>query len=143
MFRFKALLLIFGILVVSFFFPPFIFLLVIALLFHDWFYTRDSKPDALALTAFLDTKRGYLQSSQWKSKRSQVLHHYNFICQSCGSPATEVHHLSGYSQIPNEPLSSLTALCRDCHQLQHNIYGYPQTLEEYYSWDVPLYKKEN
>jgi len=78
-------------------------------------------------------KERYLNSAKWKSKRFDVLHRDNYTCQSCGSIATEVHHLH-YRNFGNEPLDELTSLCRECHQKIHEKHGYFNIKDDY-----PLY----
>lgn len=92
------------------------------------------------LKRFLDTKASYLKSSTWKTKRLQVLKRDNYTCQSCEATGVilHVHHMRDYKLIPNEPISSLVTLCASCHTQQHQFYGYPQTLADYYNWNAPL-----
>lgn len=88
------------------------------------------------LEVFLQIKKEYLQSTKWQIKRQQVLSRDNFCCTECGTTENlEVHHDKGYSLIPHEPISNLRTLCRKHHQEVHNIHGYPQTLEEYFTFD--------
>ena len=101
-------------------------------------FEREEKIEEARLTLFLWTKSSYLRSTEWEAKREQALSRDNYKCASCSSPATEVHHMSDYGKIPLEPLTSLVSLCRYCHQLQHDVHGYPNTLEEYKEWDVKL-----
>ena len=79
------------------------------------------------------TKQKYLNSNKWKDKRLQALKRDNYTCQSCGSLATEVHHLH-YRFFENEPLNELTSLCRECHQKVHEKHGYFNIKDDY-----PLY----
>lgn len=104
--------------------------------------TSNTSIASVELFSFLHNKRNYLQSSTWDSKRKSVLHRDNYTCQCCNATGVslEVHHLSSYALIPNEPTSALISLCRSCHQAQHNHFGYPQTLEEYYSWNTTIFK---
>jgi len=78
-------------------------------------------------------KERYLNSAKWKNKRQQVLNRDNYACQSCGSIATEVHHLH-YRNFGNEPLDELISLCRECHEKIHEKHGYFNIKDDY-----PLY----
>lgn len=91
------------------------------------------------LVLFMDTKYKYLRSFIWKDKVHQVKVRDRWSCIRCGTMQNlVVHHLRGYAQIPNEPISDLALLCRGCHQIQHDVHGYPQTLEDYKNWDVQV-----
>lgn len=70
-------------------------------------------------------KRAYLASPQWNTRRKLVLTRDHYTCRQCGinTVPLEVHHLH-YRNLGNEPLTDLVALCRDCHQSIHDIYGY-------------------
>lgn len=85
---------------------------------------------------FLETKKAYLKSKEWKHKRLLVLKRDGHKCTNCSTfQNLTVHHDSGYKQIPNEPLSCLRTLCKKCHTQLHTEIGYPQTIEDYYVWD--------
>lgn len=91
------------------------------------------------LILFMDTKYKYLHSFIWRDKVHQVKVRDKWACVRCGAMHNlTVHHLKGYMQIPNEPISALALLCRGCHQIQHDIHGYPQTLDEYKNWNVKV-----
>ena len=95
--------------------------------------------DTSDLTHFMFVKAQYLRSYEWAYKRSLVLERDNYQCKKCGSTRSlQVHHLSGYSQLPKEPITCLVTLCSKCHQKQHDKFGYPQTYEEYMNWSVYL-----
>lgn len=135
------------------FFWGFIFLAI----FLDWLSTRNTPPapiydldhtlsdyhpsisEEARYANFMMLKSSYMHSLEWKNKRMEVLLNCNFTCQACGSTgALEIHHISGYNQIPNESLRNLSCLCRDCHQRQHDHYGYPQTYKDYMNWYAPV-----
>jgi 5-methylcytosine-specific restriction endonuclease McrA len=81
-------------------------------------------------------KSKYLKSQEWKDKRTLVLKRDHYKCKSCKSYNNlEVHHLSGYSDIPNESIESLVTLCRSCHQAWHDKHGYPETYQDYIDWN--------
>lgn len=91
------------------------------------------------LIIFMYTKRAYLKSTTWKTKKKKVLARDNYKCVLCqASEALDVHHISGYYMIPNEPIHHLVSLCRTCHEYQHKIYGFPVTYEDYMTWNAPL-----
>lgn len=88
---------------------------------------------------FLETKKAYLQSSIWKKKRKEVMIRDNYTCRLCNKKDLfDIHHISGYDLIPNEGIEHLVLLCRNCHDKQHRIYGYPKTYHEYMLWNAPL-----
>ena len=95
--------------------------------------------DTSDLAHFMYIKAKYLKSDEWAHKRSLVLLRDNNQCKKCGSTRSlQVHHLSGYSQLPKEPITCLVTLCSKCHQKQHDNFGYPQTYKEYMNWSVYL-----
>lgn len=61
----------------------------------------------------------YLQSPQWRYRRSLRLTLDNHQCQArlneCAGRANEVHHLT-YAHIGNEPLFDLVSVCSSCHR---------------------------
>jgi len=44
----------------------------------------------------------------------------NTLCQSCGSPATEIHHKDGREGARLNYTPMLMAICRKCHTWIHN-----------------------
>jgi hypothetical protein len=61
----------------------------------------------------------YINSDEWKEKRSIVLKRANFVCEGCAkNTATEVHHLT-YRHFGDELLFELVAVCRACHEKVH------------------------
>lgn len=88
---------------------------------------------------FLNKKEKYMKSELWKAKRQKRLILDNHTCQICGykGKGLEIHHESGYILIPNEPLTCLKTLCRECHQDQHDVFGYPKTYKDYETWNHP------
>ena len=94
-------------------------------------------------TNFQAMKRDYMHSQAWDEKRKECLHIHHYKCTSCNArnKPLDVHHTSGYNKVPFEPVSCLVALCRDCHDYQHTIYGFPQTYDEYMNWNAPLVHK--
>ena len=94
------------------------------------------------LTMFMWRKAEYLSSKEWKLKRIQVKDRDNNSCQVCGSTSNlHVHHMSGYDQIPNEPIDCLITLCNGCHKAQHDKIGYPKTYSDYMKFNHPIKSK--
>ena len=62
----------------------------------------------------------YLKSPAWKVKRGAVIQRDGGQCV-CSAQATEVHHKT-YNNIGKEPLSDLVALCKECHDREHEPY---------------------
>ena len=86
---------------------------------------------------FLLFKAAYFKTVAWSKKRLKVLARDNHRCTSCGSYTNlTVHHDSGYDLIPNEPVSCLRTLCRRCHTAFHKTYGFPQTYNDYMTWNT-------
>lgn len=69
--------------------------------------------------------RLYLRSDAWRAKRAAVLERCGRVCENCGAGSglfpvsLDVHHLT-YAHIGNEQLEDLRALCRDCHEAEHD-----------------------
>ena len=125
----------------------FVVLLIFLAILYD-ILTRD-KPEIdlpvqtdVELFIFKQNKEGYLKSEIWKATRKKILHRDKYTCQSCGTRDTQlhVHHLSDYNKLGNERHEKLITLCPDCHEIQHEIYGYPSTYSEYMKWNVKLIK---
>ena len=69
--------------------------------------------------------KDFYNSKQWKQIRSAVLKRDKYICQFCGSPAEEVHHVIhltpdniGNLEVTSK-MENLISLCRDCHIEHH------------------------
>jgi 5-methylcytosine-specific restriction endonuclease McrA len=60
----------------------------------------------------------YLHSRAWQYKRQEALKRDEFDCQHCGSPATEIHHIT-YTDLGNELTYQLLSLCASCHTRLH------------------------
>lgn len=69
--------------------------------------------------AWWEAYNRYLESPEWKAKRSKVLNRDHWRCtmrrNGCTLLATEVHHLT-YKNVGDEPLEDLTSICHDCHE---------------------------
>lgn len=71
-----------------------------------------------------EEKQIYLQSDKWKSLCRLVKERDNNKCVISGSTSNlEIHHLH-YLNLGAERLEDLITLSRECHQLQHDYYGY-------------------
>lgn len=58
----------------------------------------------------------YLNTSEWKAKRSKALRRDGHRCVLCFVDGPlDVHHVS-YERLGNERLNDLMSLCRSCHQ---------------------------
>ncbi len=68
---------------------------------------------------FTKSYRGYIASSEWKSRRAKVMKSCGGTCEGCGDrPAVEVHHLT-YRHFMEEFLFELVGLCEPCHHRYH------------------------
>lgn len=63
----------------------------------------------------------YLKSAVWAAKRELVFRRCGGVCEACGQAAAEqVHHLKPYPDTFGlEPLWTLRAVCRPCHEIIH------------------------
>jgi hypothetical protein len=123
---------------------PLLPIAILAIIFFIFYFTSKKKlsppqtstlSDSEAVELYRWNKRTYLKSKDWKDKRLLVLKRDNFTCQSCSSTSQlSVHHIY-YSKLGNEPLDHLITLCQPCHQSLHEEKGYPQTVEEYYTFE--------
>jgi hypothetical protein len=60
----------------------------------------------------------YLKSPEWRARRESRLMSDGYVCQCCGGPATEVHHLS-YERVGDESADDLASVCHTCHERLH------------------------
>lgn len=63
----------------------------------------------------------YINSPGWRRRADARMSLDNSICQVCGKPATEVHHLT-YRNIHNEQPEDLVSLCNTCHRKAEELY---------------------
>jgi 5-methylcytosine-specific restriction endonuclease McrA len=62
----------------------------------------------------------YYDSDQWKALRQIILNRDSHTCRRCNkAKASEVHHLH-YRNWMDEKPSDLIAICRKCHQEEHD-----------------------
>jgi 5-methylcytosine-specific restriction endonuclease McrA len=63
----------------------------------------------------------YLNSIDWKAKKTRVMQQRGGRCEKCNSSyRIEVHHKT-YERIFNERLEDLEVLCFQCHRKEHNV----------------------
>jgi hypothetical protein len=65
--------------------------------------------------------RRYINSPEWRRRADARMSLDNGICQVCGKPATEVHHLT-YRNIHKELPEDLVSLCNTCHCKAEELY---------------------
>lgn len=84
--------------------------------------------------------RDYLKTRQWKRIRRQILKRDNWICQSCGAKATEVHHLSYEPPVlRGERLEELMSVCRDCHEaVSYDVTGSKRPMKTQREWSMDV-----
>ena len=69
----------------------------------------------------------FYKSNIWRRVRQTILMRDNYLCQHCGKPATEVHHIKHLTEDnvndPNISLNpdNLVSLCWVCHRREHRI----------------------
>jgi 5-methylcytosine-specific restriction endonuclease McrA len=80
------------------------------------------------------SKQEYLKSSQWQTIRKRILKRDHYTCCKCQAKdqPLEIHHLH-YQNLCVEKDEDLVSLCRNCHESQHQHYGF-----EYYTKFYPL-----
>lgn len=86
-------------------------------------YTEYELPNLIYISQV--EKKAYLNSPQWKIIKRQRLAIDQYTCQSCNQSglSLEVHHLH-YRTFKSESLSDLVSVCRNCHERQHQYYGF-------------------
>ena len=96
-----------------------------------WDFIPESKTRPHFGSMFMSSKdkKTYMRSNQWKLLKFQVLTLQNNQCKLCSSTHDlQLHHLT-YERLGNEYQSDLVALCGQCHQNQHDHYGYDRTTD--------------
>lgn len=86
--------------------------------------------------------KAFYNSKEWAQVREAVMMRDKYLCQHCGKPATEVHHIIHLSPENIGDMSialnmdNLVALCRDCHFEEHRgEHGNGRTKEEQYDYE--------
>jgi len=72
-------------------------------------------------SAWWSVYQEYIQSDEWKQKRTQVFERDKWTCQRCGAgykAILQAHHTT-YFNVGDEPLRDLITLCKLCHDLTH------------------------
>ncbi len=65
----------------------------------------------------------YIVSKHWENRKNLYYQSHKRICQACNSSSNiAVHHMF-YGNYGQEKDEHLVALCRDCHEEFHTIYG--------------------
>ena len=73
----------------------------------------------------------YLNSEEWKQKRSKVRRRARGWCERCKVGArADVHHLT-YERVGHEELTDLVAVCRECHEFLHGLRSKDPAAERY------------
>lgn len=69
--------------------------------------------------------KSFYRSKEWQKVRAYCLMRDKYLCQRCGKPAEEVHHIKPLTpenimdvRVSLNP-ANLTSLCRECHFLAH------------------------
>ena len=63
----------------------------------------------------------YLRSPEWQALRLRVLKRDGYKCAHCGaSKPLDVHHKT-YERVGRERMRDLVALCRECHEAEHEV----------------------
>ena len=77
------------------------------------------------ITMARDFSKAFYHSKEWEQVRAYVLMRDRYICQRCGLPAQEVHHIIHLSpdniwdtKVTLNP-ENLISLCKGCHFEQH------------------------
>ena len=69
--------------------------------------------------------KSFYNSKEWQKCRDYVLKRDAYLCQHCGNPAEEVHHIIHITPRNIEDIAvtmnpdNLISLCKDCHFEQH------------------------
>lgn len=91
--------------------------------------------------------KAFYNSKIWKKQRIYMLKKYNYLC-SCGSLASEVHHIihltpeniNDYSISLNE--KNLCIYCKECHFAQHRLDAGIVHIDKEYMFDEQGYAVE-
>ena len=64
-------------------------------------------------------KRKRKDDALYKKNRLAAYERANGLCELCGAPAVEIHHIVFRSHCGTSDLDNLIVLCRDCHERAH------------------------
>lgn len=97
-------------------------------------YTRTSSSGLVFtdLNNYKEFKQAYLKTPQWNTLRKSILKRDNYTCQACttNNVPLEVHHIT-YENFMEENDIDLISLCRECHERQHQYYGFDYNTKFY------------
>lgn len=86
--------------------------------------------------------KAFYNSKEWAQVREAVMMRDRYLCQQCGKPATEVHHIIHLSPKNINDVSitlnmkNLVSLCKDCHFEAHKgEHGKGRQAEEQYDYE--------
>lgn len=68
-----------------------------------------------------DEYKKFLDSTDWKQQRAEVLQRSSGFCEYCGDIATQVHHSKYPKILGDDHPSNLISVCQKCHELSHGI----------------------
>lgn len=72
-------------------------------------------------------KLEYMQSEKWRALKLSRLRIAQHKCESCGSTHNlHLHHIT-YERLTQERIEDVVIVCEECHQRQHDHYGYSRT----------------
>jgi len=65
----------------------------------------------------------FLESEDWKTKKSQIIKERGLVCEKCGREMTrwesQLHHKDYDNELGEELNESLMLVCLDCHNELH------------------------
>lgn len=64
-------------------------------------------------------KRKRRDNALYKKNRLPAYERAGGVCENCGAPAAEIHHITFRSHCGTSDLDNLIVLCRDCHERAH------------------------
>ena len=86
--------------------------------------------------------KSFYNSKEWQTVRESVLMRDKYLCQHCGKPAEEVHHIIHLSPKNIGDISitlnmdNLVSLCKDCHFQEHRgEHGKGRQVKESYDYE--------
>ena len=89
--------------------------------FHEaskLYYDYQAHQRALFYSLRREEYNKYMRTPEWQEKRRLVRSRSKGLCEQCGGPGKEVHHLT-YDRFGHEHLDDLQMLCTPCHSMEH------------------------